>query len=129
MQKFLMLLLSFYITNAVAETSLIIKYKPSTNESILINNKSMSTKDLNRSLRKPLTKDRIELLDKLLLSLDNLSKQHIKIIRDQPMAIGAHKLILNEDLDKKQQEDLLKLIKDKVPNLDYAEFDQLAYPN
>jgi hypothetical protein len=130
MQKFLILLLSVYTINAIAETSLIIKYKPTANEIALLNSKSISTDELNANMRKPLSKEKISVLNELLSSLDKLfKKSHTKIIHDQTMAIGAHKLILNGDLNESQQEELLKSIKNTVPNIDYVEFDGLAYPD
>jgi len=128
MKKFLILSLSVYAINAIAETSLIIKYKPSNNEINLINNKSST---LNASLRKPLSNTRIDSINKLLSSLNDSSKKSlpIQIAHDQSMAIGAHRLVLNRDLNVKQQEELLKSIKDTVLDLDYVEFDGLAYPD
>ncbi|MBX9599342.1 MAG: hypothetical protein K2X04_12310 [Burkholderiales bacterium] len=55
MKKFITLFLCLNFVYAFADTSLIIKYKPSTRDTNLLSSKSISSKQLNAGLMQPLS--------------------------------------------------------------------------
>ncbi len=128
MKKFIILFLCLNFVYAFADTTLIIKYKPSTNDASQLRNKSISSKQLNARLMQPLTTQNIKSIDSLLLQLDGVDND-IKVVSDKGLAIGAHQLKINKTLNQKHQKQLLGLIKQNIPNLDYVEFDAAVYPN
>lgn len=128
MKKLILLFLCLNFVNAFADTLLIIKYKPSTKDAGLLRSKSISSKQLNAGLMQPLTSQNVKSIDSLLTQLDGAGNS-IKVVSDKGLAVGAHQLTINKDLNQKQQEQLLKLISKNIPNLDYAEFDTAVYPD
>ncbi len=90
--------------------------------------KSISSKQLNARLMQPLTTQNIKSIDSLLLQLEGVDND-IKVVSDKGLAIGAHQLKINKTLNQKHQKQLLGLIKQNIPNLDYVEFDAAVYPN
>ncbi len=128
MKKFMILFLCLDFASAFADTSLIIKYKPSARDTNLLSSKSISSKQLNAELMQPLSHGKVDKINFLLKQLDGVADS-IKVVSDKGLAVGAHQLIINKDLNPKQQQQLLDLINKKIPNLDYAEFDTVVYPD
>lgn len=128
MKKIILPFLCLNFVYAFGDTSLIIKYKPSASNANLLRSKSISSKQLNAGLMQPLSHENVEKVDSLLMQLDGVSNS-IKVVSDKGLAVGAHQLTINEDLNPKQQQQLLNLINQKIPNLDYVEFDTVVYPD